>query len=329
MANREPLCRTTDAALPRPESARGDRPSWVGPDHVLLVQAPHRFDILGLLLPGAADLVLRPDAFHLRRLGAARIRRPSRARGHRRVVHGVRLSGTLISAAPGRPRERPARRRRREAGAGRATAERGSAYNFASASRRRLPRSSSRGSAAAMSLYELPWYVIIGAPGSGQDDRAGQFRPAVSARAALGPGRAARRRRHAQLRLVVHATRRCSSTPPAATRHRTPTRGADSAGWAEFLALLKKYRQRRPAERRDPRDQRARSDDAGPGRPRGARRGRAPPPERAEQGTAHPAAGLRAGDQVRPGRRLHRVLRRRRAGRAATQVLGRDVPVRG
>ena len=45
---------------------------------------------------------------------------------------------------------------------------------------------------------------------------------------------------------MVHRRSRASSTPPAATPRRTPTRTPTAPGWTEFLALLKKYRGRRP-----------------------------------------------------------------------------------
>ncbi|MGC4085915.1 MAG: hypothetical protein QM736_28255 [Vicinamibacterales bacterium] len=54
------------------------------------------------------------------------------------------------------------------------------------------------------SLYELPWYADHRRARVGQDDGAAQFRIEVPARATCRQGRAARRRRHAQLRLVVH-----------------------------------------------------------------------------------------------------------------------------
>ena len=64
-------------------------------------------------------------------------------------------------------------------------------------------------------LYDLPWYVFIGAPGSGKTTALVQLRPALPARRPLRRGGGARRRRHAQLRLVVHRRR-------GAPRHRRP-----------------------------------------------------------------------------------------------------------
>ena len=50
-------------------------------------------------------------------------------------------------------------------------------------------------------LYDLPWYLLIGPPGS---DRIDQFRPQIPAVARRRPGGHRRRRRHSLLRLVVH-----------------------------------------------------------------------------------------------------------------------------
>ena len=161
----------------------------------------------------------------------------------------------------------------------------------------------------------------------GQDDGARQLRAEVSARAA----RRARARCAASAARATATggspTKRCSSTPPAATRRRIPTRASDSAGWAEFLALLRKYRKRRPVNgvilTISAQDLMMQGDRGA----RGARRGGAPAAERAESRAAHPAAGLPDGHQVRPGRRLHRVLRRPGAG-GPRAGLGRHVPVR-
>ena len=95
------------------------------------------------------------------------------------------------------------------------------------------------------SLYELPWYVIIGAPGSGKTTalvNSGLKFP-VEQRTGKGALRG------------VGGTRNCDwwFTDDAvfldtAGRYLTQDSDADtdSAGWAEFLALLKKYRGRRP-----------------------------------------------------------------------------------
>jgi type VI secretion system protein ImpL len=105
-----------------------------------------------------------------------------------------------------------------------------------------LKQSKKRG---GRSLYELPWYVIIGAPGSGKTTalvNSGLHFP-LEQRSGKGALRG------------VGGTRNCDwwFTDEAvfldtAGRYTTQDSDAtaDSAGWAEFLALLKKYRKRRP-----------------------------------------------------------------------------------
>lgn len=95
------------------------------------------------------------------------------------------------------------------------------------------------------SLYELPWYVIIGAPGSGKTTalvNSGLHFP-LEQRSGRGALRG------------VGGTRNCDwwFTDEAvfldtAGRYTTQDSdaGADSAGWKEFLGLLRKYRKRRP-----------------------------------------------------------------------------------
>lgn len=95
------------------------------------------------------------------------------------------------------------------------------------------------------SLYDLPWYVIIGAPGSGKTTalvNSGLNFP-LEQRSGKGALRG------------VGGTRNCDwwFTDEAvlldtAGRYTTQDSDAtaDSAGWSEFLALLKKYRKRRP-----------------------------------------------------------------------------------
>jgi type VI secretion system protein ImpL len=95
------------------------------------------------------------------------------------------------------------------------------------------------------SLYDLPWYVIIGAPGSGKTTalvNSGLHFP-LEQRTGKGALRG------------VGGTRNCDwwFTDEAvfldtAGRYTTQDSdsSADSAGWAEFLALLRKYRGRRP-----------------------------------------------------------------------------------
>ena len=80
------------------------------------------------------------------------------------------------------------------------------------------------------SLYDLPWYVIIGAPGSGKTTALVNSGLKFPIEQRSGKARAARRRRHAQLRLVVHRRGR-------AARHRRPLHDAG-------------FRRRRPTARR-------------------------------------------------------------------------------
>src|SRR5688572_18547263 len=95
------------------------------------------------------------------------------------------------------------------------------------------------------SLYELPWYVIIGAPGSGKTTalvNSGLHFP-LEQRSGKGSLRG------------IGGTRNCDwwFTDEAifldtAGRYTTQDSdaAADSAGWSEFLSLLRKYRKRRP-----------------------------------------------------------------------------------
>src|SRR5678816_334852 len=93
------------------------------------------------------------------------------------------------------------------------------------------------------SLYDLPWYVIIGAPGSGKTT------------ALLNSGLKFPSDQRLGKVAGVGGTRNCDwwFTDEAifldtAGRYTTQDSDAasDSAGWAEFLALLLKYRKRRP-----------------------------------------------------------------------------------
>jgi type VI secretion system protein ImpL len=98
---------------------------------------------------------------------------------------------------------------------------------------------------AGLNLYELPWYIIIGPPGSGKTTalvNSGLNFP-LAQRFGKGAVRG------------VGGTRNCDwwFTNEAvfldtAGRYTTQDsdQSADSAGWAEFLNLLRKYRKRRP-----------------------------------------------------------------------------------
>jgi type VI secretion system protein ImpL len=95
------------------------------------------------------------------------------------------------------------------------------------------------------SLYELPWYVIIGPPGSGK----------TTALINSGLKFPLEQRFGKEALRGVGGTRNCDwwFTDEAvlldtAGRYTTQDsdESADSAGWAEFLALLTKYRKRRP-----------------------------------------------------------------------------------
>ena len=92
---------------------------------------------------------------------------------------------------------------------------------------------------------------------------------------------------------------------------------SDSAGWSEFLALLRKYRKRRPMNgvilTISAQDLMTQGDRGREAHVEAARRRL----NELNRELQHPAAGLRDGDQVRPGRRLHRVLRRSRRRKAA------------
>jgi len=98
---------------------------------------------------------------------------------------------------------------------------------------------------SGQSLYDLPWYVIIGSPGSGKTTALlnSGLRFPLEQRVGKGALRG------------VGGTRNCDwwFTDEAvfldtAGRYTTQDSDAtsDSVGWAEFLALLRKYRARRP-----------------------------------------------------------------------------------
>ena len=176
------------------------------------------------------------------------------------------------------------------------------------------------------SLYDLPWYVFIGAPGSGKTTaliNSGLKFP-LEQRVGKGAVRG------------VGGTRNCDwwFTDEAVfldTAGRYTTQDSDAGVGQRRLEGIPRapgqVPQAPPGERHRPHHQRPGPDDAGRRRSGSPRRGGAPSIERADPGAAHPAAGLRDGDQVRHGRRLHRVLRRSDAGGPRAGV-GRDVPVR-
>ena len=164
--------------------------------------------------------------------------------------------------------------------------------------------------------------MIVGPPGAGKTTalkHSGLVFPYQGA----GGGARPRRRRHAQLRLVVHER----GHPP---RHRRPLHdrvATTATSGSPSSQMLKKYRSRQPINgvivaisvaelhRRE----------------RGADRGdrqEAPRPHRRDDDAAPDGrAGLRALHQVRPHRRLQRVLRRHAQERARAG-LGRDAPAR-
>jgi type VI secretion system protein ImpL len=98
---------------------------------------------------------------------------------------------------------------------------------------------------SGQSLYDLPWYVIIGAPGSGKTTALLNSGLKFPLEQRVGKG---------ALR-GVGGTRNCdwwfadeAVFLDTAGRYTTQDSDAasDSVGWSEFLALLKKYRARRP-----------------------------------------------------------------------------------
>ena len=150
-----------------------------------------------------------------------------------------------------------------------------------------------------------------------QDHGAGQFRVEVSARssAAARPPCAASAARATAT--GGSPTKRCFSTPPAATPRRTRTRRPTAKAGASSSRCCAKYRAAPAGQRHHPHDQRAGSADAGRRGPGSARRRGPPSTDRVHPRAADPAAGLRDGHQVRHGRRLLRVLRRSRRRRTA------------
>ena len=112
-------------------------------------------------------------------------------------------------------------------------------------------------------LYELPWYVFIGAPGSGKTTalvNSGLSFP-LEQRLGKEPLRGVGGTRNCEWLFAEEAV-----FLDTAGRYMTQDSDAagDSAAWAEFLALLRKYRKRRPGHSHD---QRAGPHHAGRGRP--------------------------------------------------------------
>ena len=175
-------------------------------------------------------------------------------------------------------------------------------------------------------VYELPWYIIIGAPGAGKTTTIVNSGLEFPFAAELGP-KALR---------GAGGTRNCDwwFTSDAvlidtAGRYTTQDsyREADRAAWLGFLQLLVKHRPRQPingviltlsaTDLLQP--------DADRKRRAGARDARAH--RRVARAARHPLSDLRDGHQVRPAGRLRGVLRRLRQGRARAGV-GRHVAAR-
>ena len=148
-----------------------------------------------------------------------------------RKLRAFRMSDQLLAAVAARPKAEPARpspeaaklRERFEEAVGALKQQRRSGH----------------------SLYDLPWYVFIGAPGSGKTTALLNSGLTFPLEQRVGKG---------ALR-GVGGTRNCDwwFTDEAifldtAGRYTTQDSDAasDSTGWAEFLALLRKYRARRP-----------------------------------------------------------------------------------
>ena len=165
--------------------------------------------------------------FAFGRFRSARVGRSTGLSADRRRLFWRGAPGCCQALRAG-SRQRPARRRRRQAVATGRTGPSADAvqlrerFEEAVATLKQKRRS-------GHSLYDLPWYVIIGAPGSGKTTALVNSGLQFPAGAASREGRAARRRRHAQLRLVVHRR-------GGAARHRRPLHDA---------GLRRRRRQRR------------------------------------------------------------------------------------
>ena len=161
------------------------------------------------------------------------------------------------------------------------------------------------------SLYELPWYVIIGAPGSGKTTaliNSGLKFP-LEPRGGTG---AERRGRHAELRLVVYGRGRVPRygrpVHDAGFRRRVRQRGLGGVSGACCASIASDDPINGVILTISAHDLMVQGDAS----TRGARRRRAPPADRAQSRAADPTAGVPHGDQVRSGGRLHGVLRRPR-----------------
>ena len=184
----------------------------------------------------------------------------------------------------------------------------------------------SAGSSRRTYLYDLPWYMFIGPPGAGKTTALANSGLNFPLAGRQVPGPSQGRRRHPQLRLVVHRRRR-------ADRHRRPLHhpGQPRGGRQGGLGGLPHAAQDASPPSADQR--RAGVDQ--PVRPCRALRSRAHRPCPGHQGAhpraahpvRHPLPDLRAVHQVRPGRRVHRVLLQSRQG-GARAGLGHDLPAR-
>jgi len=108
-----------------------------------------------------------------------------------------------------------------------------------------LQESRAKGEGGKQCLYELPWYVIIGAPGSGKTTALENSGLSFPLRERLGKG----------VVKGVGGTRNCdwwftneAVLLDTAGRYTTQDshQAVDAAAWQGFLQLLKKYRPRRP-----------------------------------------------------------------------------------
>ena len=216
----------SDAGEPGAQSARRDRPRARSrePRHVSpaseesTMLSVHAACVLVVLVPAAG-------AVHLVRRAVLRVRsttgRSSRSTGRLiAIALVVGALGGVDAARSGCARTGPATSwwppscKQAPARSGRAPRR----CSCASGSKRRS-RALKQKRRGGHSLYDLPWYVIIGAPGSGKTTALVNSGLHFPLEQRIGQGRAARRRRHAQLRLVVH---RRGGVP----RHRRPLHDA-------------------------------------------------------------------------------------------------------